>query len=286
MVILRTVSLGYFLFDTACLLRESLFVNGILTNSEVWYGLTKSQVQDFEAVDRLLLRRVLGTPISTPGEALYLELGLIPIQFILKGRRVMFLHYMLQLDTSEMLSQFFYAQWNNPGKNDWVESVKDDIVELGLPTSLLELQSLSHDQCKSLVKTRCTATAFSNLMNQKATHSKMSPLCYDDLKIQPYFFDGIMHSGDVKLLFSYRTRMVKVRCNYKNMHSSHYCPLCESEEDTQEHLLACSAIHLQLPEVTYSDIFGNDTQKMNLTLQALKSAFERREELLKEEAEQ
>ena len=36
MVILQTVSLGYYYFEMAVLLRESLLVNGIMTNSEVW----------------------------------------------------------------------------------------------------------------------------------------------------------------------------------------------------------------------------------------------------------
>ena len=72
---LNSVSLGYHYFDIACVLRESLLVNGILTNCEVWYGLTKQQVKELEDIDRLLLRRVFDSPISTPTEAFYLELG-------------------------------------------------------------------------------------------------------------------------------------------------------------------------------------------------------------------
>ena len=112
MSMLDNVSLGYFLFETAMILRESIFLNGILFNSEVWYSITKKQIKVLEDVDKLLLRRILQAPVSTPGEALYLETGAIPISFVLKGRRLMFLHYMLKLDSSEMLSQFFYAQWN------------------------------------------------------------------------------------------------------------------------------------------------------------------------------
>ena len=83
-------------------MQRSIFVNGIMCNSEVWYSLTKKQIKELEDVDKLLLRRILQAPISTPGEALYLETGAIPISFILQGRRLMFLHYMLNLDNSEM----------------------------------------------------------------------------------------------------------------------------------------------------------------------------------------
>ena len=133
MVILNTVSLGYYYFEMATLLRESLFINGILTNSEVWYGLTKAQISVFEALDKALLRRILDAPISTPCEALYLELGVVPISMILKGRRVMYLHYLLNLETNDMLHCFFLAQLNNPSRNDWIETVKEDLVDLEFP---------------------------------------------------------------------------------------------------------------------------------------------------------
>ena len=43
---LETVSFGAHFFKIALLLRESLFLSSILTNSESWYGLTKSEITD------------------------------------------------------------------------------------------------------------------------------------------------------------------------------------------------------------------------------------------------
>ena len=40
MIILQEVCLGQYYFETAILLREAIFINGILTNIEVCYGLT------------------------------------------------------------------------------------------------------------------------------------------------------------------------------------------------------------------------------------------------------
>ena len=109
MTILDTVSLGYFLFEMSTVLRESLFVNGYMYNSEVWYGVTQSQIEELHKINKILLRRILRSPISTPTEAMYLELGQMPIQYILKGRRIMYLHYLLTLENEEMLSKFFFA---------------------------------------------------------------------------------------------------------------------------------------------------------------------------------
>ena len=45
MNILGKVSLGKHYFKIGLLLRESMFLNGILTNAEVWYGITKAEIE-------------------------------------------------------------------------------------------------------------------------------------------------------------------------------------------------------------------------------------------------
>ena len=94
--ILETVSFGKSYFRIAICLREAMFLSTVLTNIEVWYGLSKSEIEELEILDRVLLRHILGLPSSTPTEFLYLETGCLNIGTILKMRRVNFLHYLLQ----------------------------------------------------------------------------------------------------------------------------------------------------------------------------------------------
>ena len=56
-----------------------MFINGILTNAEVWHNVKKADIEEFEQLDRFLLRQILKVPISTPKESFYLELGILPI---------------------------------------------------------------------------------------------------------------------------------------------------------------------------------------------------------------
>jgi hypothetical protein len=79
-----------FHFAAGKMLRGSLLINSILLNSEVWYGITKADINELEAVDHSLLRKILQAPSCTPTPMLYLELGCIPI------RRLMCLQYLLQ----------------------------------------------------------------------------------------------------------------------------------------------------------------------------------------------
>ena len=94
MDILKTVSYGEKYFEIATTLREAELINGMLTNAEVWYGVSQSEQDELEEVDKLLLRRILNAPTSACIESLYLELGLVPIHIIIKARRVKYLHYL------------------------------------------------------------------------------------------------------------------------------------------------------------------------------------------------
>ena len=52
MSILESISLGKHYFKIAVLLRETLFLNSILTNAESWYGISKTNIEDMEQVDK------------------------------------------------------------------------------------------------------------------------------------------------------------------------------------------------------------------------------------------
>ena len=163
--------------------------------------------------------------------------------------------------------------------------MKQDLFELNISLTFDEIKDLSHEQCKQLVKARCRLTAFPKLMEAKWNHNKMSALTYEELRIQPYFIDKTFHSGDAKLLFSFRTRMVNVRNNYKSSQSDIYCPLCDLEIDSQEHLLVCSKLHESPPNVSYSAIYQNDKSEMKVTFDALKRSLNLRNEFSNDRTE-
>ena len=50
MNILETISVGKNYFQIAFTLGETIFLNDILTQVEIWYGLTKTEIEDLENV--------------------------------------------------------------------------------------------------------------------------------------------------------------------------------------------------------------------------------------------
>ena len=107
---LETIPWGKHYFEVAMILRESLLVSSVLTNSEAWYNVTQAELDFIETLDLMLLRKVLKVPKSTPKEILFLELGCIPFRDIIRKRRLSFLHYIIHEDSESLVNRFFEKQ--------------------------------------------------------------------------------------------------------------------------------------------------------------------------------
>ena len=102
-------------------------------------------------------------------------------------------------------------------------------------------------------------------------------LKHDTLKNQNYLLPA--NQKDVQLskfIFHAKTRMLKVRHNFKNnyVNKSKECPLGCGSEDTQEHLLFCSKIVESsvstLNQPNYEDLFSEESLKQNTIAAILK----------------
>ena len=100
--------------------------------------MSKTEIDELEELDCMLLRKILKTKCSVPLESLYLELGCLNIGTILKARRINYLHYLMSTKETEMLHKFFQAQWKYPTKNDWTEQTKTDLEDFEMTLYLVK----------------------------------------------------------------------------------------------------------------------------------------------------
>ena len=96
----------FFHFDIAEIRRNSLLLSSILSSFEVWYGVTQSDTDQMEQVDEMALRNLFLCSRNVPKDLLYLEMGLVPISYIIKERRLMFLHHVLLQKTDFLVFRF------------------------------------------------------------------------------------------------------------------------------------------------------------------------------------
>ena len=236
---LEDICFGKYFFQVAVIWRNTYLISSLLTNAEAWFNVIQTDVTLLESVDESLLRRILEAPISTPIEMLYLELGVVPIRFIIIERRLNFLWYILHEDNESLINMVLKKQLETPAPGDWGQACHKNLKELDIQMSIMDIENISEDSFRSLVRRKIEETALDYLNKQKMRHSKVLHILHPRLEIQEYLEANDHNVQESKFLFSLRSRMVDVRANYREKYFVTICPCCELEEDSQEHLLSC-----------------------------------------------
>ena len=286
---LEGIPFGKYYFEVAIILRNSLFVSSVLCNSEAWYNITNAELEYLETADLLLLRKILNAPKSTPKEMLFLELGCIRLRDIIKQRRLLYLHYILNEPIDSMIHKFLIIQLKSRNKKDWVTTVLKDLEELEIGLNFGEIRRMKKSMFQRIVKESVTAYAFKSLENQKLTHSKVKDVKHKRLEIRTYFLPNEIKAtkNEIQTIFKLRCRMTDLKTNMKGFYNTHECPLCGAE-DTQIHILQeCQTIENMKKNKTeghkYEMLYENDAKVLIEIARKFITDHEMRDKILKGE---
>ena len=208
--ILNDICFGSFYFEVAIILRDSLFLNSILTNSEAWYRLRKHEIEILERCDENLLRKFVEAPCTTPKCMLYLEIGCKPARFLIMSRRLMFLHYILNEESSSLLSRFFKVQVKFPDRDDWCSVIFQDLEYLDIHLTFDQIQASSKQQFKKLVDQSINDKDFQFLIDEKNQLRKVSHIQYKKLTMQNYLKTKSVSIQMAKFIFILHSRMLDI----------------------------------------------------------------------------
>ena len=96
-------------FSAAKLMREGLLINSLLTNSESWINISEKDIENLEKCDIIILRKLLSDYGNPSKVFMYLELGIIPVRFVLMSKRINFLKYILNEHRGSMIREVYEA---------------------------------------------------------------------------------------------------------------------------------------------------------------------------------
>ena len=86
---------GKYYFRAYQIMREGIMIGGLLNNAESWINITQKNIEDLEKTDLILQRKVLSVTGNPSRVFMMLELGIIPVRFVIMKKRLHFLHYIL-----------------------------------------------------------------------------------------------------------------------------------------------------------------------------------------------
>ena len=220
-------------------MRDSIFVSKVLLNSEVWHSVTKSQVEDLEVIDRLLLRHTLDAHSKTGLEWLYSDTAKLNLKSLIQIRRLMYLWQVLNRNESELVSRVYQTQISSNSVGDWVRLVEADKLELGITLTDCEIQGVSQNMFKNFVAKKVKANHLKDLSSLKQKHSKAKFLNCTVLKQADYLADARFSTKEKQLLFKLRSKTLDVKHNFGGPKTNPWCTSCGLFVETQSHLLQC-----------------------------------------------
>ena len=265
------LSLGHYYFNIAFLFRETILLNGILTNLEVWHPINNNQIEVLERVDLMLLRKTLKSHSKTPKEAFFLETGLLPIKYVAIQRRLMYLHTILSRPESELIRKVYQVQKSLHTSCDWYEKVTEERNKMGLGLNDEQISVMSKEKYKVIIS-KCVQKYALECLSQTAIkneNSKYRRLLKSDLVREKYLTDNRFSRSECELLFSLRTQMIPgIRTNFSSQYGNDLlCELCSLHQDSQENLLSCVKLtrEVEIPsDMDYEDIYGSVDKQLRI----------------------
>ena len=218
-----------------------------------------------------IIKRIIMVPKGTPWEPLYLETGIIePETLTLKNR----INYMDRIETSE--SSILKAIREEEDQTSWWKTHSSTKNRLGIP-------QLNHSASEERRKKEIKKTLYKKMMEKitEGANNKTKTKYYMDNKkdLRPGCRANYMdkcNRMDANTIFRARTRMLKVKANYRNMYQDMSCRLCNEPEENQEHVLEMckNERRTKLGKVTTRDIFEENTKKLAETANTIRKIMD------------
>ena len=249
-------SMGVHTMEILMVLYHSLFVSVLLFNCQAWTRLTNQDLTRLRTIQLKYLKRCLQVPVSTTDVICFMELGIIPIEYEIDIRRIMFLYHIVQLEEDDPVRLVFKEQAKFIYENNWHNEIMKKLHIYNINYSEENIKKTSKFQWKKEVKEKITKYALSQMNHQGRNKSKAIKLLpYDKLNRQAYF-----NSIDTEMsrqIFKIRAGVfdIKTFCRYR--YEDSICRLCGVGEEDIDHIIKECGIMLSDHQALEIEDFKN-----------------------------
>ena len=245
------LQLGIHTVSVHLLLYQALFLSTVLFNSQAWSNLTKKDMENLRTVQLKLLKKIIGAPRSTSNAFTYLELGVVPIEYEIHQRQVVFLHHILNLEEEDPVKQMYYNQKLLPAEKNWYNNVAKLLETYQLTMDEDQIKCMSKDNFKKIVRKAIRQKAFTTLVEECNGQNKTQAVVYNELKLQDYLTK--LYPWQSQLLFQYRSKTLDIKAHRSYKYSDLYCRWCNLCEEQACHIINCGEETIDIPDLNSLD---------------------------------
>ena len=241
--------------DAIWKLIETCIIPIITYGAETWTA-TKTEQQKLQSILDNILKRTLKVPNSTPSETLAIETGLWSIEMYRAKKQILYYHKLMKTTGETNLKRIILQP-----KHPWVKLLARTMNTINIKTE--DLLQMSKYQAKTYVKKQARKQQTKQNIQAASTKSKVRNLItYKQRKdtTERAKYLSLLNRTNSTHIFRVRSRMIKVKGNYKAMHTNMNCRWCDNKEETQQHILTeCPPFKNITRGTEYNRYFEEDT---------------------------
>ena len=237
--LVRETGLGVHTVNVHLLLYQSLFISCLLFNSQAWGNMKDADFERLEKLQLKCLKKILQLPQSTANSFVYLEFGELPIRYMIDRNQLIFLHHIIHLDIEDPVRVMLEKMKKFVGERNWWNRVEKLLVKYRITQE--NVQNMSRDSYKELVKKRVRSVAFASLMEQCGRKEKTKELIYKALSPQEYLSQ--LYPNQARAIIQGRSKTLSIKEHRPYAFKDMVCRRCKKENETLNHVVNCGYEH-------------------------------------------
>ena len=267
-------------FKAALLMRNSMLLGSLANNIETMINVTKKDVENLEKPDICLQEKVLPTKVKASKAFRYLELGIVPIRFVVMQKRLLFLKYILNEDPESMLGQVYKQLKIDSRKGDFVSLIKQDMKEMEIHMEDCEVNEMSINKWKKLVKDKTKSIALKYLVTENSKKEKTKHIQFTTLKLSDYL--KLNKNKELsEIIFGLRSGTLDLKAWNRWKYEDNLCVLCEKKEENINHFMECVEYGEPIETTTWKEVYENNAETQIKIAKEVKLRLEKRDKILK-----
>ncbi len=261
------VTLGRYLLLSLLLVYKCVFLATLLYGAQTWTNLSGEDLKRLHVIQMQFLKRILQVPSSTSNCLVCFELGILPVEYEIHARKLVFLYHILSLETDDPVYQMYESLGKYTMEKNWANECSLLRERYGLDEKDSDIKQMDKEEWKKKVKSKIREKAVSDLTKKMESLSKANGYPIPtDLRIQQYFLE--LDSTCARLLFQVRCKVLDIRVWKKFRNNDLTCRLCENNEETIEHVLwGCCMVPGQYEPM---DVYSGDVEVVKVIVQRIK----------------
>ena len=210
--------------------------------------------------DTMLHRALLSTSGNPCRVFMCLELGVIPVKYVIMAKRLNILHYILSEHITSTLRQVYDTMKFDSRKGDFSQLVNQDMVDLDMIMREEEIRSFTKGKWKMTISKKLKEFVFAKLVYENSKQENTKHILFEELKLNKYLHYNRNQSLS-KIIFSVRSKTLDLKTLQPWKYFDNLCVLCEKKAETILHFMTCNSYKNIAPESDWELIYENNTDK-------------------------